>query len=66
LKTALAEAEPPQAKDKIKGATRKTMQGLGFLHLRHTLQKLVRQHIKWTSLLTEEIQKTEKLVDKKI
>jgi len=29
LKAALAEAELPQAKNKIKGATRKSMQGLG-------------------------------------
>jgi len=40
------------------------MQGLEFLHLRDTLQKLVRQHTKRTSLLTEEIWKAEKLMDR--
>jgi len=64
LKAALAEAELPQSKDKIRRATRKAMRGLGFLHLRDTLQKLVWQHTKWTSLLTEEIRKAEKLVDR--
>jgi len=56
LKAALAEAAPSQSKDKMKGATRKAMQGLGFIHLRDTLQKLVGQHIKWTSILTEKLQ----------
>ena len=64
LKAALAEAELPQAKDKINGATRKSMRGLGFFHLRDTLQKLVWHHTKWTSLLTEEIRKAEKLMDR--
>jgi len=49
---------------KIKGATRKAMQGMVFLHLRDTLQRLDRQHIKWMSLLTEEIRKAEKFMDK--
>ena len=40
------------------------MQGLGFLHLRATFQKLVRQYNKWKALLTEEISKAEKLLDK--
>jgi len=40
LKTALRETAPLQPKDKIKGATRKAMQDLGFLHLRPTFQKL--------------------------
>jgi len=64
LKATLAEAVPPQPKDRIKGATRRVMQGLGFLHVRATFQKLVRQHIKWKTLLTEEICKAEKLMDK--
>ena len=64
LKATLAEAVPPQPKDRIKGATRRVMQGLGFLHVRATFQKLVRQHIKWKTLLTEEIRKAEKLMDK--
>ena len=42
------------------------MQGLGFLHFRATFQKLVRQHIKWKTLLTEEIRKAEKSMDKEI
>jgi len=62
LKAALTEAAPSQPKDKIQGATRRDMQGLGFLHLRDTLRKLVRQHTKWTSLLTEEIRKAGKLM----
>jgi len=37
LKAALLETTPLQPKDMIKGATRKAMQGLGFLHLRPTL-----------------------------
>jgi len=64
LKGALTETTPLQSKDKIKGATRKAMQGLGFLHLRPTLQKLVRQHDRWKALLTVEIGKAEKLMDK--
>jgi len=36
LKAALTETAPLQPKDRIKGATRKAMQGLGFFHLRHT------------------------------
>jgi len=66
LKAALAEAAPLQPKDKIKGATQRAMQGLGFLHFRATFQKLVRQHIKWKTLLTEEIRKAEKSMDKEI
>jgi len=38
------------------------MQGLEFLHLRPTFQKLVRQHDRWKALLTVEI--GEKLLDK--
>jgi len=34
LKAALTETAPLQPKDKIQGATRKAMKGLGFLHLR--------------------------------
>jgi len=48
--------------DEIKGATRKAMRGLGFLHLRDTLQE--RQHAKWTNLHSEEIWKVEKLMDR--
>jgi len=33
LKAALTETAPLQPKDKIKGATPRAMQGLGFLHL---------------------------------
>ena len=55
---------PLQPKDRIKGATRKAMQGLGFLHPRPTFQKLVRQHDRWKALLTVEIGKAEKLLDK--
>jgi len=40
------------------------MRGLGFLHFRRTIQKLVRQHTRWTSLLSEEIRKLEKGVDR--
>jgi len=40
------------------------MQGLGFLPLRPTFQKLVRQHDRWKALLTVEIGKAEKLMDK--
>jgi len=64
LKAALTETAPLQPKDKIKGATRKAMQGLGFFHLRPTFQKLVRQHDRWKALLTVEIGKAEKLMDK--
>jgi len=64
LKAALAETTPKQLRDEIKGATRKAMQGLGFLHLRPTLQKLVRQHDIWKALLTVKIGKAEKLMDK--
>jgi len=63
LKAALTETTPLQPKDKIKGATRKAMQGLGFLYLRPTFQKLVRQHDRWKALLTLEIDKAEKLMD---
>jgi len=64
LKTALTETMPQQLRDEIKGATRKAMQGLGFIHLRPTFQKLVRQHNRWKALLTVEIGKTEQLMDK--
>ena len=64
LKAALTETAPLQPKDKIKGATSKATQGLGFLHLRPTFQKLVRQHDRWKALLTVEIGKAEKLMDK--
>jgi len=47
LKAALTETAPLQPKDMIKGATRRAMQGLGFLHIRATFHKLVRQHNKW-------------------
>ena len=40
------------------------MQGLEFLHLRPTFQKLVRQHDRWKAFLTVEIGKAEKLLDK--
>jgi len=40
------------------------MQGLEFFHLRATFQNFVRQHNKWKVLLTEEISKAEKLMDK--
>jgi len=36
LTAALTETAPLQPKDRIKGATRRAMQGLGFLHLRPT------------------------------
>jgi len=64
LQAALTETAPLQPKDKIKGATRKAMQGLEFFHLRPTFQKLVRQHDRWKALLTVEIGKAEKLIDK--
>ena len=63
LKAALTETAPLQPKDKNKGSTRKAMQGLGFLPLRPTFQKLVRQHDRWKALLTVEIGKAEKLMD---
>ena len=53
-----------QPKDKIKGATRRAMQGLGFLHLQPTFQKLVRQHDRWKTLLRVEIGKAESLMEK--
>jgi len=40
------------------------MQGLGFLHLRPTFQKLVRQRDRCKALLTDKISKAEKLMDK--
>jgi len=55
LIAALTETTPKQPREEIKGATRKAMQGLGFLHLRPTFQKLVRQHERWKALLTVEI-----------
>jgi len=64
LKAALRETAPLQPKDNIKGATQKAMQGLRFLLLRPTFQKLVRQHERWKALLSEEISKAEKLMDK--
>ena len=64
LTAALTETAPLQPKDRIKGATKKAIQGLGFLHFRHTFQKLVRQHDRWKALLTMEIGKAKKLLDK--
>ena len=64
LKAALTETTPKQPREEIKGATRKAMQGLGFLHVRPTFQKLVRQHNRWRAILTVEIGKAEKLMDK--
>jgi len=64
LTAALTETAPLQSKDRIKGATRRAMQGLGFLHLRPTFQKLVRQHDRWKTLLTVEIGKAESLMEK--
>jgi len=66
LKAALTETSPLQPKDKIKRATSKAMQGLGFLHLRPTFQKLVRQHDRWKALLTVEKGKAEKLMTRRI
>ena len=40
------------------------MQGLGFLHLRPTFQKLVRQHDRWKALLRVEISKAKSLMEK--
>jgi len=62
LTAALTEMAPLQPKDRIKGATRRAMQGL--LHLRPTFQKLVRQHDRWKALLTVEIGKAESLMEK--
>jgi len=64
LTAALTETAPLQPKDRIKGATRRAMQGLGFLHLQPTFQKLVRQHARWKALLTVEIGKAESLMEK--
>jgi len=63
LKAALTETAPLQPKDKIQGATRKAMKGLGFLHLRPTLKKLVRQHDRWKALLAVKLGKAEKKTD---
>jgi len=64
LAAALTDTAPLQPKDKIKRATRKAMQGLGFLHLQPTFQKLVRQHDRWKALLRAEIGKAERLMEK--
>ena len=40
------------------------MQGLGFLHLQPTFQKLVRQHDRWKALLRTEIGKAERQMEK--
>jgi len=64
LTAALSETTPLQPQDKIKGATKKAMQGLEFLHLRTTLQKLVRQHDRWKGLLTAETGKAKSLIEK--
>jgi len=64
LTTALSETAPLKPQDRIKGATKKAMQGLGFLHLRTTFQKLVRQHDRWKALLRAEIGKAESLIAK--
>jgi len=64
LTVALTKTAPLQPKDRIKGATRKAIQGWRFLHLKPTFQKLVRQHDRWKALLTVEIGKAEKLQDK--
>jgi len=64
LTAALKEMASLQPMDRIKGATRRAMQGLGFLHLRPTFQKLVRQHDRWKALLTVEIGKAESLMEK--
>jgi len=67
LKAILAKAELPQPQDKIRGATRKAMRGVGFPHyLKSTIQKLVWQQSNWTSLLSEEIWKRENSCVKKI
>ena len=64
LTAAHTETAPLQPKDRIKGATRRAMQGLGFLNLRPTFQKLVGQHARWKGLLTAEISKAESLIEK--
>jgi len=64
LTAALSETAPLQPQDKIKGATKRAVQGLGFLHLRTTFQKLVRQHDRWKALLTAEIGKAKSLIEK--
>jgi len=64
LTAALSETAPLQPEDRIKGATKRAMQGLGFLHLRTTFQKLVRQHDRWKAPLTAEIGKAESLIEK--
>jgi len=64
ITTALSETTPLQPQDRIKGATKKALQGLGFLHLRPTFQKLVRQHDRWKALLWAEIGKAESLITK--
>jgi len=64
LTTALSETVPLQPQDRIKGATKKAMQGLRFLHLRTTFQKLGRQHDRWKALLRVEIGKAESLIAK--
>ena len=64
LTAALSETAPLQPQDRIKGATKKAMQGLGFLHLRTTFQKLVRHHDRWKALLRAEIGKAESLIVK--
>ena len=64
LTTALSETAPLQPQDRIKGATKKAIQGLGFLHLRTTFQKLVRQHDRWKALLRVNTGKVESLIAK--
>jgi len=64
LSAALTETAPLQPRDRIKGATRRAMQELGFFHLLPTFQKLVRQHDRWKALLTVEIGKAESLMKK--
>jgi len=64
LTVALTDTAPLQPKDRIKGATRRAMQGLGFLHLRPTFQKVVRERERWKALLTAEIGKAESLMGK--
>jgi len=48
----------------MRAATRKVTRGLGFPHLKPTIQKLVWQHIKWTRNFSKEIRKVYKLIDK--
>jgi len=64
LSAALTETAPLQPRDRIKGATRRAMQELGFFHLLPTFQKLVRQHDRWKALLSVEIGKAESLMKK--